>query len=258
MGSGCIDPHFLDLGTSWRWVVSFTPRPLYPRGKSTGTHWIGGSINPRDGLVDFENKKFLILPGLELRPLRRLDRSQSLYRLRYPGTSISVRHISILSSHLFLGLIRLFCSQLFQPMHAYLFSYLQALSAHSSWFDHRNNNWRRAEVIKLLIMQLLLASCHFISSSLCSFFQPPLTSSAPQYAVSSSLLSFHQLLNMQFILASCHFISSSLCSFFQPPLTSSAAHYAVSSNLLSLHQLLNMQFLLASSHFISSSLCSFF
>jgi hypothetical protein len=30
----CIDPHFLDLGTSWRWVVSFTPRPLYPYGKS--------------------------------------------------------------------------------------------------------------------------------------------------------------------------------------------------------------------------------
>jgi hypothetical protein len=34
MGSGCIDPHFLDLGTSWRWVVNFTPRPLYPREKS--------------------------------------------------------------------------------------------------------------------------------------------------------------------------------------------------------------------------------
>jgi hypothetical protein len=33
-GSGCIDPHFLDLGTSWRWVVNFTLRPLYPRGKS--------------------------------------------------------------------------------------------------------------------------------------------------------------------------------------------------------------------------------
>jgi hypothetical protein len=30
----CIDPHSLDLGISWRWVVSFTPRPLYPRGKS--------------------------------------------------------------------------------------------------------------------------------------------------------------------------------------------------------------------------------
>jgi hypothetical protein len=33
-GSRCIDPYFLDLGTSWRWVVNFTPRPLYPQGKS--------------------------------------------------------------------------------------------------------------------------------------------------------------------------------------------------------------------------------
>jgi hypothetical protein len=32
--SGCIDPHFLDLGTRWRWMVSFTPRPLYTRRKS--------------------------------------------------------------------------------------------------------------------------------------------------------------------------------------------------------------------------------
>jgi hypothetical protein len=30
-GSGCIDPHFLDLGTSWRGVVSFSPRSLNPR-----------------------------------------------------------------------------------------------------------------------------------------------------------------------------------------------------------------------------------
>jgi hypothetical protein len=29
-----MDPHFLDLGTSWRRMVSFTPRPLYPRVKS--------------------------------------------------------------------------------------------------------------------------------------------------------------------------------------------------------------------------------
>jgi hypothetical protein len=33
-GSGYIDPRFLGLGTSWRWVVSFTPLPLYLRGKS--------------------------------------------------------------------------------------------------------------------------------------------------------------------------------------------------------------------------------
>jgi hypothetical protein len=35
MGSGCIDPHFLDLGTGWRGVVSFTPPVFYPRGKSS-------------------------------------------------------------------------------------------------------------------------------------------------------------------------------------------------------------------------------
>jgi hypothetical protein len=33
-GRGRIYPHFLDLGTSWRSVVSFTPWPLYPWGKS--------------------------------------------------------------------------------------------------------------------------------------------------------------------------------------------------------------------------------
>jgi hypothetical protein len=33
-GSECIDQYFLDLGISRRWVVSFTLRPLYPRGES--------------------------------------------------------------------------------------------------------------------------------------------------------------------------------------------------------------------------------
>jgi hypothetical protein len=33
-GSGCIDPCFLDLGTSWRWVVSFTLQPFYSWGES--------------------------------------------------------------------------------------------------------------------------------------------------------------------------------------------------------------------------------
>jgi hypothetical protein len=33
-GVDVIDPHFLDPGTSWRWVVSFAPLPLYLRGNS--------------------------------------------------------------------------------------------------------------------------------------------------------------------------------------------------------------------------------
>jgi hypothetical protein len=34
LGSGGLAPPIIDLGTRWRWVVSFTTRPLYPQGKS--------------------------------------------------------------------------------------------------------------------------------------------------------------------------------------------------------------------------------
>jgi hypothetical protein len=32
--SGCIEPYFLHIGTSGRWVVRFTTRSLYTQGKS--------------------------------------------------------------------------------------------------------------------------------------------------------------------------------------------------------------------------------
>jgi hypothetical protein len=41
---------------------------------------------PRTGMEDMEEQKFLTLPRLELRPLGLPARSQSLYRLRYPGS----------------------------------------------------------------------------------------------------------------------------------------------------------------------------
>jgi hypothetical protein len=68
-GSGYIDPHFLVLGTSWSWVVSFRPRPLYPRGPldRLGGLW---SRSERRG-----KQKILTLPGLELRPFGRPARS---------------------------------------------------------------------------------------------------------------------------------------------------------------------------------------
>jgi hypothetical protein len=65
-GSGCIYPHFLYLGTSWRWVVTFTPLSLYSRERATGTHFIGGWVDPRAGLDDMEKWKFFTLPGFEL------------------------------------------------------------------------------------------------------------------------------------------------------------------------------------------------
>jgi hypothetical protein len=42
-------------------------------------------VDPKPGMDDMEKRKFLTLSGLELRPLGRPARSQSLYRLSYPG-----------------------------------------------------------------------------------------------------------------------------------------------------------------------------
>jgi hypothetical protein len=55
-GSGCIDTHFLDLGTS-RFI---------PGERAPGTHWIGGWVDSRAGLDHLEKRKFLPPPGLEL------------------------------------------------------------------------------------------------------------------------------------------------------------------------------------------------
>jgi hypothetical protein len=49
-GSGGIALRILDLATRWRWMVSFTPRPLYPRERAPGTHWIRGWVGLRAGL----------------------------------------------------------------------------------------------------------------------------------------------------------------------------------------------------------------
>jgi hypothetical protein len=47
-----------------------------PGEKASGTDWIGCWVGPRAGLQDLEKRKFLTLPGLELRPLGRPVRSQ--------------------------------------------------------------------------------------------------------------------------------------------------------------------------------------
>jgi hypothetical protein len=66
------------------WSASRSGR--FTRGeRDPGTHWIGGWVDPRAGLDDLKKRKFLTLLGLKLRPLGRPARSQSLYRLRYPG-----------------------------------------------------------------------------------------------------------------------------------------------------------------------------
>jgi hypothetical protein len=70
------------------WPAS-RPCHFIPGERAPGTHWIGGWVGPRAGLDD-EKRKFLTLPGLEPRILGRPARSQSLYRLRYPDSCVSV------------------------------------------------------------------------------------------------------------------------------------------------------------------------
>jgi hypothetical protein len=92
-GGGCIDPHSFYLGTSWKWVVIFTSRPLYPRGKSP---WfpldrrLGGPQN-RSGRHG--EKKILAPTGTRTPTSGRPARSQSLYRLSYPGSLCMFRAI---------------------------------------------------------------------------------------------------------------------------------------------------------------------
>jgi hypothetical protein len=58
MGSGSIDPHFLNLGTSGQ---IHAPAP---GERAHNAHWIGG-VDPRATLEDMEKRKFFTLPGLE-------------------------------------------------------------------------------------------------------------------------------------------------------------------------------------------------
>jgi hypothetical protein len=67
------------------WSAS-CPGLFTPKESAPGTHCIGGGVDPRAGLDEMEERKFLTLQGLEFRPLGRPARTLPLYRLRYPGS----------------------------------------------------------------------------------------------------------------------------------------------------------------------------
>jgi hypothetical protein len=67
------------------WSAS-RPSRFTPSERAPDTHWIGRWVGPRTSLDAMEERKFLTLPGLELQPLCRPARSQSLYRLHYPNS----------------------------------------------------------------------------------------------------------------------------------------------------------------------------
>jgi hypothetical protein len=78
-GSKDIALHSLDLGSRKGLVVSTKPRPLYPR-EGPSTNCTGGWEGPKAGLEVCED-----LTPTEIRSPDRPARSQSLYRLSYPG-----------------------------------------------------------------------------------------------------------------------------------------------------------------------------
>jgi hypothetical protein len=79
----CIDPRFLDIGSSWRWAVSFMAPPPVPIGYEPG--WA-----PEQVWMLWRIEKFLILPGLEFRPLRHPARSKLLHWVCYPSSFIDL------------------------------------------------------------------------------------------------------------------------------------------------------------------------
>jgi hypothetical protein len=67
------------------WSAS-RPGRFTPGERDSGTHWIEGWVSPRASLDDVEKRKFSTLLGLELQPLGCPACTQSLNRLRYPGS----------------------------------------------------------------------------------------------------------------------------------------------------------------------------
>jgi hypothetical protein len=73
--SGCIDPHFLVLGTNWRWVGSFMLRGKWPLDRRLG--------RPQSWSGRYGGEK--ILDSTEARTPTAF--SQSLYQVHYPSSN---------------------------------------------------------------------------------------------------------------------------------------------------------------------------
>jgi len=69
-------------------VVNFTPRPIYPLEKNTGTLQTGGWVGPRVGLdVLYIRKKSLASAEFERRTVQPV--AKLLYRLPYCGSHVT-------------------------------------------------------------------------------------------------------------------------------------------------------------------------
>jgi hypothetical protein len=82
------------------WSAS-RPCRFTPGERTSGAQWIRDWMDPRAGLDDVEKRKYLILPGLELRTFGRPTHGQSPYRLRYPGSLLKEIYFQICANYFF-------------------------------------------------------------------------------------------------------------------------------------------------------------
>jgi len=136
-------------------MVSYTPRPLYPLGKSSGTHWIGGWVGPKTGLEAVTERKIPIPAENRIPVVQPL--SWSLCWIRYP--------ILVLLSQLQLGFPRSLPFE-FYDRNFVCISHL----SHACYIP-----W----LILLGFITLMISDEEYKlrSSSLCSILQPPAASS---------------------------------------------------------------------------------
>jgi hypothetical protein len=147
------------------WSVS-GPGRFTPGERALGTHWIGGWVIRWAGLDDVEKWKLLPPPGLELRPLGRLARSQSLYPLSYPGScSIMLASISSskrpfskrFSSVTAFSLLSLFCKRIQRFMRS---SYCLCICQSACLsLPNFSGLWDHLAVCPLIFVWRLMSSC---------------------------------------------------------------------------------------------------
>jgi hypothetical protein len=75
---------FVDLGTRWRWVVSFTPGRFTTRERTPGTHWTGGWVGPRI-VLDAVVKRKIPSPCRESNPRTPIVQPVAVFGLSNTG-----------------------------------------------------------------------------------------------------------------------------------------------------------------------------
>jgi hypothetical protein len=78
------------VGGEWS---TLCPGRFITEERALGASWVRDWVDPGTGLDEAERRKILPLPGFQLQTLGRPARSQSLYRLHYPDSSLDIQII---------------------------------------------------------------------------------------------------------------------------------------------------------------------